>query len=130
MHEMAVITDIIDAVCREAKLAGAHRVVSITISVGEIRDFHEDLVQDYFNWFARGTLAEGAIITMNTIPLKYACDECGSIYHLDLPTMSVWSDSNQPVRFETEPSRCPMHPDAETHIVSGNELFIEDIVVE
>lgn len=115
MHEMAVVTSIIDAVCEHATALGATRVVALTLHVGAARDIHEPLLQRYFDYFSRGTMAEGVKVTMVTIPLRYRCAHCGRVYDYDLSA-------------NAEPA-CEQHPDAPVALVSGTELSIEDIGV-
>lgn len=114
MHEMAVVTSILDAVCERAQEEGATRVVSIDLRIGEMRDIHASLLQKYFDFFARGTMAEGVDVTMEMIPLRFQCDSCGRVYDYD---------------FDDGTPRCVDHPDATVTVVSGTELIIENIGV-
>lgn len=115
MHEMAVVTSILDAVCERAQEEGASRIVSIDLRVGEMRDIHEPLLQKYFDYFSRGTLAEGVEVTMESVPLRFRCDQCGQVYGYDLDGDAM--------------PRCPNHPHSGITVVSGTELSIEKIGV-
>lgn len=115
MHEMAVVTSIVDAVCEHAAALGAARVVTLTLRVGAARDIHEPLLQRYFDYFSRGTMAEGVEVTMVVIPVRYRCSRCGRVYDYDLDG-------------DVEPG-CGEHPDAPVALVSGTELSIENIGV-
>lgn len=139
---MAVVTNIIDTVCSHAAEIGASRVVSLTLHVGEVRDIHEELLQRYFDHFSRGTAAEGIVVDMVVVPLRYRCDECGSVYGYDLKAERILCP--EPLRSlqdgplgcacghahpRGERPRCLIHPNAGITVVSGTELFIEDIGV-
>ena len=112
---MGVVTSIIAAICEKADEIGACEVKTVVLSVGEARDIHESLLQRYFDYFSRGTKAEGVEVTVRRIPIKYRCVTCGSIYDYQLDQ-------------ETEPE-CKDHPDGSVKIISGTELFIEEIGV-
>ena len=93
MHEMAIVTDILDAVCEHAKKAGAEKVVGLTLVAGEVRDIHEDLLQHYIDWFSRGTIAEGMKAKMIVQPLRFRCRECGEIYRYSLKKGAILDES-------------------------------------
>lgn len=114
MHEMAVVTSIIDAVCERAQEEGATKVISIDLRIGEMRDIHASLLQKYFEFFARGTMAEGVEVTMEMVPLRFRCDSCGRLYDYDF-------DDGAPF--------CEDHPESSVTVVSGTELIIEKIGV-
>lgn len=93
MHEMAIVTDILDAVCAHAEQAGAQKVVGLTLVAGEVRDIHEDLLQHYIDWFSRGTIAEGMKAKMIVQPLRFRCRECGEIYRYSLKQGAIMDES-------------------------------------
>lgn len=131
MHEMAIIGNVVKVISREAELAGAKRVVSVTLRVGEIRDFHSEWVQRYFDFLAKDTIAEGATIETVTTPLMFRCGTCGNDYRYDLRSRHVLDEAGTPIdaSAEGEKPRCPLHPDADVHIVSGNEIIIDNLEV-
>lgn len=93
MHEMAIVTDILDAVCAHTEQAGAKKVVGLTLVAGEVRDIHEDLLQHYIDWFSRGTIAEGMKAKMIVQPLRFRCRECGEIYRYSLKQGAILDES-------------------------------------
>lgn len=116
MHELSLIKAILDNVCETAHRADAGEICSIHLSVGVLRDFQPDLVQDCFKHFSRGTIAENATLSIETVPLRLRCSICHTVHEIENP----WGD----VR-----TTCPEHPTAESVIVSGNELAIRSIEV-
>lgn len=134
MHEMAVVSAIIDAICEAAAEDGASEVLSCTLTVGAARDIHEDLLQTYFDWFSRGTAAEGVKVILNTVPLRYCCEECGRMYAFDLTEQRIIDPWGDPLPAQIDPGpgsqpACIAHPDARIRVVSGLELAIEEISV-
>lgn len=154
MHEMALVTDILDTVCAYAEKEGAKRVVGMTLVCGEVRDIHEDLLQRYVDWFSRGTLAEGIAVKMLTVPLRFRCRECGEIYRYDLKSGAILDEdgtvlegpgaSSDIVDLGEEDScgcqghahhvekvrpHCLGHPQAVVDVTTGYELTIADISI-
>lgn len=152
MHEMAIVTDILDAVCKHAQDAGASRITGITLVAGEVRDIHEDLLQGYVDWFGKGTIAEGATIKLLVQPLRFRCRECGEIYRYDLKRgaicdelgavlagpgagddMTLGEEHHKDCQHEaTVKARphCLKHPEAIVDVTTGYELQVLDIDVE
>jgi len=128
---MAIIGNIVKVISQEAKLAGAKRVVSVTIRVGEIRDFHDEWVQKYFDFLAKDTIAEGATIEMVKSPLRFRCRTCGNEYRYDLRSRRMLDDDGMPIDPTAAPANphCPLHPGTEVRISSGNEILIDNLEV-
>ncbi|MEG2726514.1 MAG: hydrogenase maturation nickel metallochaperone HypA [Eggerthellaceae bacterium] len=143
MHEMSIVTDIIKAVAKKAEELDATQVKTIVLQVGEVRDIHEDLLQRYFDYFSKGTVAEGVEVTMVVVPLRYACQQCSRVYGFDLYAGEIKClDEEQLAKLQEEslaPDRpsakertsphCPFHPHAPVDIVSGSELTIIEMGV-
>lgn len=117
MHEMAFIVDIVDTVCASASKAGATAIKQITLSIGEMRDFHQEYIDAYFEHFAKGTLAQGAEIVVNFIPAMTRCPDCGAVVPVDLTVLHA-----RP--------QCPLHPEAAMELVSGMELSVDSIAIK
>ena len=115
MHEMSLVKDIVQVVNTKATESGANRVIWVSLLVGAIRDIHEELLQPCFDYFSRGSVAEGAEIKMIVSPVIFACSECRKCYHFDI--------------HGGEPAACPDHPSAVLQLIRGNELVVEDIGV-
>ena len=83
MHELAVTRNIVDVVVRNAVGQGARRVVRVRLIVGKMRNFEREWVQNYFDRFARGTVAEGAQLQIDYVPIVFYCDACGTTFPLE-----------------------------------------------
>ena len=130
MHEMAVVRSIVDSISEHAERMGAARVASVTLNVGAARDFHEPLLQRYFDYFSRGTVAEGVKVDMVVIPLTYQCEECGAVYGYDIASERITAlDRDEAESPAVGEPRCLRHPGAAIRMLSGTELFIEEIGV-
>ena len=88
MHELPVTEKIYNTAMEQAKKNKACRINSITIRMGEGCDYVPDIIQEYFQLFAEGTIADGAMIKADIIPTRIKCLECGKDYKKDLSMTS------------------------------------------
>ncbi|MBQ1490658.1 MAG: hydrogenase maturation nickel metallochaperone HypA, partial [Blautia sp.] len=82
--------------------------------VGEGRDIVVDYFESLFQFLARGTVAEGASIEIQTMPYQVRCNACGEVFHLIPIDQRTW----------TCPS-CGAYKDYK--LVSGMEFYISKI---
>ena len=116
MHELGIMTGVLDAVCDSAAQAGATEVLGISLSVGEMTEcIHEALV---FAFEALQELPEYALCAQATLDIRMigcesVCLECGERYTHD--------------RFHL---LCPSCGSPATQLIAGRELQIDSIEVE
>lgn len=115
MHEMAIVTSIVDTVVDYATRANATQVTGITLVIGELHDVVDDLMESCFRYLARGTIAEGAALTLEKVPMRAQCTECALVYPADLR--------------QRETLVCPDCGSEEFRIFNGNEFIIKNIEV-
>lgn len=60
----------------------ATRISEIICSAGLLACFEANTLKACFELYAEGTAAEGATLTINTLPLKCSCDVCGEKFEL------------------------------------------------
>ena len=115
MHEMSIVGNVVKAVSMYAEEEGVERVTGVTLTVGALHDVVDDLMDRAFRFLARGTIAEGAYLHMNKLPLKVRCRHCHAAY-----------EANLRVR---ETLVCPDCGKQEVDVVQGREFLIENIEV-
>ena len=113
MHELAVTQSMLDIVRRHAEQAHAKRVLSIRLVVGELSSIVDDSVQFYFDYLGQNTIAEGAKLVFERLPVKLGCGGCGHQWH---PTSADWT--------------CPACGVAQARPVAGMEFYVDSIEVE
>lgn len=113
MHELGLMTGIMDAVERSATEAGALRVLKVSISLGEMTEAIEDAMQFAFEAITEGTISEGAELEIKMIKPKSICLECGEEFEHD--------------RFHR---LCPECGSGFTELLQGRELQIDSIEVD
>lgn len=78
MHELAVCQALIEQVQRVARENAARRVVSITVSVGPLSGIEAQLLEHAYPMAAAGTVAEHAVLVVQTVPVRVRCRGCGA----------------------------------------------------
>ncbi len=113
MHEMGIISGVLDAVNASAADAGAERVLAVNLRVGRMTEAIEDALHFAFEALSEGTLSEGAELVIQMVEPRSLCLACGNEFDHD--------------RFHRI---CPACGSYETSLVAGRELEIASIEVD
>ena len=113
MHELGIMTGVMESVEQAAREAGADRVLKISLSVGVMTEAVEDALRFAFEALSKGTMSEGAEFVVTMIEPKSICLECGTEFTHD--------------RFHV---LCPACNSAFTQLIQGKELQIDSIEVD
>ena len=116
MHELGIMTGVLDAVQTSAKQAGADRVLKVSLSVGEMTEAIEDALRFAFEALAEQreyALCAGAELDITMVRPRSRCLECGAEYDHD--------------RFHM---LCPECGGFATKLIAGRELQIDSIEVD
>ncbi len=113
MHELGIMTGVMESVEQAARGAGAERVLRIDLSVGVMTEAVEDALRFAFEALSENTLCEGAVFEIHMIEPLSVCLECGKEYTHD--------------RFHM---MCPECGSVFTELIAGKELQIDSIEVD
>jgi len=113
MHELSVTQGIMQIVEAEAKKNDVKKVLSIKLMVGVLSGVMPQLIQDYFELVAVGTVVEGAKLIIERVPASIKCLECQEVSPIDRMKL-----------------RCPKCNGIEVNIVTGKEFYIDSMEVE
>ena len=116
MHELGIMTGVLDAVQTSAKQAGADRVLKVSLSVGELTEAIEDALRFAFEALSEQrefALCAGAELDITMVCPRSRCLECGAEYDHD--------------RFHM---LCPECGSFATELIAGRELQIDSIEVD
>lgn len=113
MHELGIMTGVLEAVHASAQEAQAEKVLKIKLSVGVMTEAIEDALKFAFEALSEGTLSEGAELEIEIVQPKSRCLECGNEYEHD--------------RFHVF---CPECDSFATELLAGKDLFIDSIEVD
>lgn len=116
MHELGIMTGVLDAVETAARDAGALKVTKVSLSVGEMTEAIEDALRFAFQALQEmqeyGMTAE-AELEIRMIRPRSRCFECGAEYEHD--------------RFHM---LCPECGGFATELIAGREMQIDSIEVD
>ena len=113
MHEMSIVSGILDIAEKEARAAGALVINSVEIEVGGLAGVEIPSLEFCFEVARRGTLAETADLVIHEIPGRGHCPDC-----------------DQEVAVEYFMAVCPTCGKALLEILQGRELRVRSINVD
>lgn len=113
MHELGIMTGVVEAVEQAAKDANALKVLKVNLAVGVMTEALEEALFFAFDVLKEGTLLSEAQLEVRMVEPKSVCNDCGTEFDHD--------------RFHV---LCPLCEGANTTLLCGRELQIESIEVD
>jgi hydrogenase nickel incorporation protein HypA/HybF len=113
MHEMGIISGVLQAVTASAEQAGATKVTSVQLSIGRMTEAIEDVLVFAWEALSTGTMCEGAELKVKMVEPRSLCPECGAEFEHD--------------RFHRG---CPKCGNALTELIAGREMQLDSIEVD
>lgn len=113
MHELSITESMLSLALDEAKKGKSKKITKINLVIGEMTGVVPDSVDFYFQFLSKNTIADGAVLAFNLIPIKTHCQNCGLEFTLE---EGKWF--------------CPACQNTNLTIIAGNELFVESIEVD
>ena len=113
MHERSIAKNLLNIILEKTdKKNKLIKISRIRIIVGEFTMVHDELLISAFYQFSKCTQAERAVIEIIHSPLRGRCQECGEKFKLNKKEF-----------------KCPKCNSCNVQIISGDELFIQDIEI-
>jgi len=116
MHELPITKSIFKTVVSRAEEAGAKSVRRVVLEIGILRDFIPEIIQKYWDYISKGSIAEGSKIEIREIEASAKCGKCGGVYRIGKNSISD--------------AHCPECGYRFGELVSGSELRILGIEIE
>ncbi len=113
MHEMAIVGELLDEVLRVADSHHASHVQKVEVRVGALRQVVPEALRLGFEAASRGTLAEGAELSIAEERIVAVCAACGCMF---MPSLDDFV--------------CPQCQQSEPRIVAGNDILLRSVVCE
>ena len=113
MHELAIAQGIIEIVNSEAKKNGFKRVLEISLKMGELSGMVPDCLLEFFPVAAKGSAAEGAELSIEQVPARFQCLECGYEGEIDRKNACCAQCRSSAIR-----------------MTAGREFYVESLKVE
>lgn len=113
MHELAVCQALMDQVAAVAAREAARRVTAVTLQIGDLSGVEPQLLLDAWPIASAGSLAMGASLRIESVPLRVRCLDCGC-------------------ETDASPNRlvCGECSSFRTTLVSGEELLLKSVELE
>ena len=83
MHEMAIAEGILNIAFDYAKQNKASKISNITLKLGEMSGVELEALNMSFKVLTKDTIAEGAELVVNKIPIIGKCNKCGKDFHIE-----------------------------------------------
>lgn len=77
MHEVSVVTGIVDAVIDELSKYDVERVNAVTVLVGDLTSLGEEQMTFAYDIVTQGTILEGSTLIVERVPVEVSCAACG-----------------------------------------------------
>jgi hydrogenase nickel incorporation protein HypA/HybF len=110
VHELSLSSAIVNTV---AKHADGRRVTTVNLRVGRLRQVIPDTLEFYFEFVARDSVCEGAVLNQEVIDARLRCAPCEYEWAIEIPAF-----------------RCPQCGGSDVTVAAGNEFEVESIEVE
>lgn len=114
MHEIGITRNMFELVLKEAEKADARKVSKIDLVIGEMTGALGNSVRFYFDLLSKGTIVEGAEVSIRMVPPRVLCRNCNKTSGLE--RRRHW--------------KCPHCEDDRMQIIAGRELIVKSIEVE
>lgn len=116
MHELPITERILKIVLKHAEKNHVRKVVAIHLEIGKLSDLEDDWIQRYFDYLSKGTVAEGAKLRIEKMPITIRCHACSTSYEAEARKM--------------DDSACPACGEKEGTLLSGREYTVKEIEVQ
>ncbi len=77
MHEVSVISGMVNAVIEELEKHDVASVTSVEIVIGDLTQLGEEQLMFAYEIVTRGTILEGSVLSIEHEPIEVSCDGCG-----------------------------------------------------
>ncbi|MCD8334761.1 MAG: hydrogenase maturation nickel metallochaperone HypA [Clostridiales bacterium] len=113
MHELAITQSIMKIAQQAAQENGVRRVLEIRLKIGDYSGVVPQCVQDYFDIISKGTVAEGAALKLERLPILMRCQRCG------------WEGQVDKLHI-----CCPQCGGTDLKLLQGREFYVDSLEVE
>ncbi|MCC7491771.1 MAG: hydrogenase maturation nickel metallochaperone HypA [Fimbriimonadaceae bacterium] len=113
MHEVSLAEQLIGPVLAAAAQYGGERVTAVTVRAGALQQIVPGSLALAFEAVALGTLAEGATLTVETVPVTARCRRCDAEFEVEAFCFL-----------------CPTCGVADVATLTGNELLLASLELE
>lgn len=112
MHELSLMQGVIGLIEAAQRQDGFSRVTAVTLAIGALSHVEPQALRFGFESAARGTLADGAALNVETVPGTAYCFDCAA-----------------EVALESRASVCPVCGRSKLLVTAGDEMRLKHVEV-
>jgi hydrogenase nickel incorporation protein HypA/HybF len=116
MHELPITESILKIVLKHAETNNVRQVMSINLQVGKLSDLEDEWIQRYFDYLSKGTVAQGAKLKIERMPIMVQCNACSNSYETEVAKLGDLI--------------CPACGEKGGTLLSGREYYIKEMEVQ
>jgi len=116
MHELPVTESILQIVLKHALMNNVRQVMTVYLQIGRLSDLEDEWIQRYFDYLSKSTVAEGAKLIIERMPIVVQCNACSTSYEAEAAKLGDLI--------------CPNCGGKDSTLVSGREYYIKDMEVQ
>ena len=113
MHETSIAKNLLNIILSKANENKARKITRITVRLGEFSGINQDSLKFAFNNMTKDTIAKDSVIIIKQIPLLGSCRKCQKKFKIN----------------KTE-FKCPNCGSLDLDIISGEDIYIDNIEIE
>lgn len=113
MHEFSIAQNIMGIILAEARKAKAQKVLKVHLRIGELAQVFPDSLSFCFELLSKGTIAEGATLNIEKVPIMGYCPQCNKTFLVE---------NNQYL--------CKNCGNLKIELITGRELQINHLEIE
>lgn len=112
VHELAIAENIVRIVEESVRLDQGERVLTIEVAAGKMTGIVTETLEFCFGFAAKDTIADGARLVVETVPLGGRCRKCSAEFEIEDLLFA-----------------CPSCASTDIKMVSGDELYVKQVEV-
>ena len=116
MHELPITEGILNIVLRYAETNSVRQVMAIHLQIGKLSDLEDEWIQRYFDYLSKGTMAQGAKLKIERMPIIVQCTACSTSYEAEVTKLGDLV--------------CLTCGEKSSTLLSGREYYIKDMEVQ
>lgn len=113
MHEISLVSSLLDQVEQLMTRHNARGVSAIRVSIGEFAGVEYELFESAYEMLVDGSRARGAKLELERVPLEARCNRCGCEFAVK--------------RFRFQ---CPACESSNIQVLRGEELVLEHVTLD
>jgi len=110
MHEFGIIENIFKVIEKTAEDNGLSRISKVRLKIGKMRQVVPELMQNAFAIVSEQTIANGAVLEIEKVPIRMKCLTCGGEFMV-----------------REQEYICPECGSVRLETLSGQELVLESV---